>query len=159
MDTYSEHDFFAPSLGFRHLVKRQSDLPIDETLSDPNLVPDALRELEDSDLTNASMDEYIRKANMSSREYDAYVYSLEFEHTGCKRKGALPVPIASNDTCLPGFFCKSCTGICLLRCVWLILVCYRSELKLLQSTPILPSYRTMSSQTDGPKHLSPTRSL
>lgn len=50
-----------------------------------------------------------QSGNMSSRQYDAYVYSLNRSDTGCNRRGALPVPLANNDTCLPGWNCECST--------------------------------------------------
>lgn len=43
--------------------------------------------------------------NMSTKEFDAYAYSLNQSQTGCYRQGALPLALAKNDTCLDGFFC------------------------------------------------------
>lgn len=43
--------------------------------------------------------------NMQSLRFDAYAYSLNYTETGCYRKGALPVALAMNDTCSPGFHC------------------------------------------------------
>jgi hypothetical protein len=45
--------------------------------------------------------------NFSSRQYDRYVFSLTWRTTGCYQRGVLPVPLARNNTCLPGFYCKS----------------------------------------------------
>lgn len=53
--------------------------------------------------------------NFSTRQYDKYVYSLSWQRTGCYRKGGLPVPLATNDTCLPGWYCRSTydkNGVC-----------------------------------------------
>ena len=44
--------------------------------------------------------------NMSSLQFDEYAYSLNYTQTGCYRKGALPVALAKNDTCLLGWYCK-----------------------------------------------------
>jgi hypothetical protein len=44
--------------------------------------------------------------NFSSRQYDRYVFSLTWRTTGCYQRGVLPVPLAPNNTCLPGFYCK-----------------------------------------------------
>nr|OQO28977.1 hypothetical protein B0A51_03786 [Rachicladosporium sp. CCFEE 5018] len=43
--------------------------------------------------------------NMQSLDFDLYSYSLNYTVTGCYRQGALPVALAMNDTCLPGFHC------------------------------------------------------
>lgn len=45
--------------------------------------------------------------NMSSRQYDAYVFQLTYKQTGCYQRGALPIPLAANNTCLPGWYCKA----------------------------------------------------
>jgi hypothetical protein len=44
--------------------------------------------------------------NMSTIQFDALAYSLNYTQTGCYRPGALPVALASNDTCLSGWYCK-----------------------------------------------------
>nr|POF26065.1 hypothetical protein CFP56_22213 [Quercus suber] len=53
-----------------------------------------------------SLASYIANANLSTLDYDAVAYSLNQSQTGCLRIGALPVALAMNDTCLPGFLCK-----------------------------------------------------
>ena len=45
--------------------------------------------------------------NMSSIQFDEAAYSLNDTQTGCYRKGALPVALAENDTCLLGWYCMS----------------------------------------------------
>jgi hypothetical protein len=45
--------------------------------------------------------------NMSTKEFDAAAYSLNWTQTGCYRQGALPLALAANDTCLLGWHCKS----------------------------------------------------
>lgn len=45
--------------------------------------------------------------NMQSAKFDAYAYSLDYTRTGCYRPGSLPVALAMNDTCLPGFHCPN----------------------------------------------------
>ena len=44
--------------------------------------------------------------NMSGLEYDKYVMSLPTSETGCLQQGALPVPLAENDTCHAGWYCE-----------------------------------------------------
>ncbi|KAK6439286.1 hypothetical protein LTR95_004504 [Oleoguttula sp. CCFEE 5521] len=45
--------------------------------------------------------------NMQSLDFDLYSYYLNYTVTGCYRQGALPVALALNDTCLPGFYCPN----------------------------------------------------
>lgn len=45
--------------------------------------------------------------NFSSVEWDATAYSLNYNQTYCYRPGSLPVALAMNDTCLPGFYCQN----------------------------------------------------
>lgn len=92
MDDLYEFSGFSPSLETHHLVEREDT--------------DVLASLENAVDNDATLSEFARNANMSSRRYDAYVYSLGFKQTGCYRKGALPVPLAANDTCLPGWYCE-----------------------------------------------------
>lgn len=47
--------------------------------------------------------------NMSSKQFDAAAYSLNYTQTGCYRQGSLPVALASNDTCMPGWYCTYTT--------------------------------------------------
>lgn len=84
-----ENSEFSPSLE-THLVSRQ----------------DNLADFEDAAGGDANIAQLTQNGNMSSRQYGASVYSLEYEDTGCRRRGALPVPLAANDTCLPGWYCK-----------------------------------------------------
>lgn len=53
-----------------------------------------------------ALQELAQAQNFSSREYDRAVFSLTWKTTGCYQRGVLPVPLASNNTCLPGFYCK-----------------------------------------------------
>jgi len=53
--------------------------------------------------------------NMSSGEFDAAAYNLSDAQTGCYRKGALPVALATGDTCLQGWYCKSHTMMLIRR--------------------------------------------
>ena len=61
-------------------------------------LPELLPRQQGADLTQFN--------NFSTRQYDKYVFSLKSGRTGCYRRGALPVPLARNDTCLPGWYCK-----------------------------------------------------
>ncbi|KAK4545666.1 hypothetical protein LTR36_002619 [Oleoguttula mirabilis] len=45
--------------------------------------------------------------NMSTKQFDEAAYSLNYTQTGCYRQGSLPVALASNDTCLPGWHCPN----------------------------------------------------
>lgn len=94
MDAFVDVGEFSPSLETSHLVSRQ-----DDALSDFNDV---------AGTSNTDLNELSRNGNFSSREYNAYVYSLNRRRTGCDRRGALPVPLAANDTCLPGWNCECC---------------------------------------------------
>ncbi|KAK5174480.1 uncharacterized protein LTR77_001560 [Saxophila tyrrhenica] len=58
------------------------------------------------DATNA-LAEFGGFQNFSSRKYDAYVFTLDWKTTGCYQRGVLPVPLAKNDTCLPGWHCPN----------------------------------------------------
>lgn len=53
----------------------------------------------------AALEELGQFTNFSSRDYDAYVFTLDFKTTGCYQRGVLPVPLAKNNTCLPGWHC------------------------------------------------------
>lgn len=81
---------FSLSLRTDHLVSRQENLA----------------DFEDVAGSDANIAQLTRNGNMSSRQYDASVYSLKYKDTGCNRRGALPVPLAANDTCLPGWYCE-----------------------------------------------------
>ncbi|GAB7358916.1 hypothetical protein MBLNU230_g4136t1 [Neophaeotheca triangularis] len=47
--------------------------------------------------------------NFSSVEWDLAAHSLTYKQSYCYRPGSLPVALAWNDTCLPGFFCPNST--------------------------------------------------
>lgn len=109
MDDFYDMSAFAPSLQTHHLRIRQGqDLEDLEgtDLADPNQANENLAELEGAAGSNADANEILQNGNMSSRQYNAYVFSLGPERTGCFRRGALPVPLAANDTCLPGWNCE-----------------------------------------------------
>lgn len=73
---------------------------------------DALHGRSSANMADTNMPELLPRQqfgqfpNMSSLEYDGYVYSLGYNETGCRQPGALPVPLAKNDTCLPGWHCE-----------------------------------------------------
>ncbi|KAK4507823.1 hypothetical protein PRZ48_001558 [Zasmidium cellare] len=46
-------------------------------------------------------------ANMSTKEFDVTAYSLNDSQRGCYRAGALPIALATNDTCTLGFYCPN----------------------------------------------------
>lgn len=46
-------------------------------------------------------------SNMSTLDSNAAIYSLNTSVTGCIRQGAVPNPLAQNDTCNLGFFCMA----------------------------------------------------
>ena len=63
--------------------------------------------LEERQSTAEALAQLSQFNNMSSRQYDAYVYQLTYKQTGCYQRGALPIPLAANNTCLPGWYCKT----------------------------------------------------
>lgn len=74
-------------------------LPTD--LSNPTSVLQAAESNESGIASLASI------RNTSGLEWDREVVSLKSSQSGCYAPGALPVPLASNDTCNLGFYCKS----------------------------------------------------
>ena len=54
---------------------------------------------------NGHVAELMQFNNMSTRAFDEAAYSLNHSQTGCYRRGALPVALADNDTCLLGWHC------------------------------------------------------
>ncbi|KAK3647347.1 hypothetical protein LTR56_008179 [Elasticomyces elasticus] len=56
---------------------------------------------------NGEMENITQFANMSTLDFDLASYALNDTQTGCYRKGALPVALAQNDTCLPGWHCPA----------------------------------------------------
>lgn len=94
MTDFYETSGFELSLETTHLVERQdasSSADFNDAAGGNNA---------------ADLAEFQQSGNMSSRQYDAYVYSLNSSDTGCHRRGALPVPLAANDTCLLGWNCE-----------------------------------------------------
>jgi len=53
----------------------------------------------------AALEQLGQFTNFSSRDYDAYVFTFDYKTTGCNQRGVLPVPLAKNNTCLPGWYC------------------------------------------------------
>lgn len=48
-----------------------------------------------------------RYDNMNTKDFNRFAYSLNYTQTGCFSQGALPVALASEDICLPGWYCTS----------------------------------------------------
>lgn len=46
-----------------------------------------------------------RYDNMNTKDFNRFAYSLNYTQTGCFSQGALPVALASEDICLPGWYC------------------------------------------------------
>ncbi|KAK5694215.1 hypothetical protein LTR97_009837 [Elasticomyces elasticus] len=84
---------------------------------------------------SGEMENITQFANMSTLDFDLASYALNDTQTGCYRKGALPVALAQNDTCLPGW--HSLTKL---------MISDRSGLECHLSSAILPSYRTVPGQ-------------
>ena len=71
--------------------------------------PETWHELESrqtSASTVAALAELSQFNNMSGRQYDQYVFSLDYKTTGCYQRGALPIPLNANGSCLPGWHCE-----------------------------------------------------
>lgn len=71
------------------------------------LTPQQSQAIEDASRTNPNLLNSFEGQNMQSMPFNAWAYSLNYTQTGCYRPGSLPVALAMNDTCLPGFHCKS----------------------------------------------------
>jgi hypothetical protein len=63
--------------------------------------------VEDAGRLNKNLLENFEDENMQGATFNAYAYSLNWTQTGCYRPGSLPVALAEDDTCLPGFHCES----------------------------------------------------
>ncbi|RMZ21655.1 hypothetical protein D0859_14333 [Hortaea werneckii] len=48
-----------------------------------------------------------RYDNMNTKDFSHFAYSLNYTQTGCFSQGALPVALASEDICLPGWYCPN----------------------------------------------------
>lgn len=70
------------------------------------LTPQQSLAVQDAGRLNANLLDSFEGQDMQSMAFNAYAYSLNFTQTGCYRPGSLPVALAMNDTCLPGFHCK-----------------------------------------------------
>jgi len=70
------------------------------------LTPQQSLAVQDAGRLNANLLDSFENEDMQSMQFNAYAYSLNHTQTGCYRPGALPVALAMNDTCLPGFHCK-----------------------------------------------------
>jgi hypothetical protein len=70
------------------------------------LTPQQSAAVQDAGRLNKNLLENFKDANMQGVAFNAYAYSLNWTQTGCYRPGSLPVALAFNDTCLPGFHCK-----------------------------------------------------
>lgn len=62
--------------------------------------------MEDEDMVELLPRQLDQFSNTSGLAYDNYVLSLTSSQTGCYQQGVLPVPLAENDTCLAGWYCK-----------------------------------------------------
>lgn len=71
------------------------------------LTPQQSLAVQDATQANADLLERFENADMQSNDFNAWSYSLNYTQTGCYRQGSLPVALAMNDTCMPGFHCKS----------------------------------------------------
>jgi hypothetical protein len=70
------------------------------------LTPQQSAAVQDAGRINKDLLEDFEDGNMQSATFNTYAYSLNWTQTGCYRPGSLPVALAMNDTCLPGFHCK-----------------------------------------------------
>lgn len=103
------HDIaeFETSLEGAHLLSRQTINNLGDVQDAAGVSNADRQDVQDTaGVSNADLTRLSRNGNMSSRAYDKYVYSLGKQRTGCERQGALPVPLAANDTCLPGWNCE-----------------------------------------------------
>lgn len=75
------------------------------------LTPEQSLAAQDAARANADLLDRFENADMQSMEFNSWAYSLNYTQTGCYRPGALPVALAANDTCMPGFHCKLKTSI------------------------------------------------
>lgn len=71
-----------------------------------SLTPQQSLAAQDARQANQHLLDDFEDRNMQSLTFNLYAYSLNWTQTGCYRPGALPVALAMNDTCLPGFHCK-----------------------------------------------------
>jgi len=71
------------------------------------LTPQQSAAVQNAGRLNKNLLEDFEDGNMQGMTFNTYAYSLNWTQTGCYRPGSLPVALAMNDTCLPGFHCKS----------------------------------------------------
>jgi hypothetical protein len=71
------------------------------------LTPQQSAAVQDAGRPNENLLENFEDGNMQGATFNTYAYSLNWTQTGCYRPGALPVAMAENDTCMPGFHCES----------------------------------------------------
>ncbi|GAB7328195.1 hypothetical protein MBLNU13_g00219t1 [Cladosporium sp. NU13] len=71
------------------------------------LTPQQSLAVQDAARLNADLLDRFENADMQSMEFNAWSYSLNYTQTGCYRPGSLPVALAMNDTCMPGFHCPN----------------------------------------------------
>jgi len=71
------------------------------------LTPQQSAAVQNAGQLNKNLLNGFENGDMQSVTFNAYAYSLNWTTTGCYRPGSLPVALAMNDTCLPGFHCKS----------------------------------------------------
>ena len=76
------------------------------------LTPQQSLAVQDAARVNADVLDRFENADMQSNDFNAWSYSLNYTQTGCYRQGSLPVALAMNDTCMPGFHCKFETARC-----------------------------------------------
>lgn len=70
------------------------------------LTPQQSLAVQDAARVNADLLDRFENEDMQSMEFNAWSYGLNYTQTGCYRPGALPVALAMNNTCMPGFHCK-----------------------------------------------------
>lgn len=101
--------------------------------------------------------------NMSTKQFDAAAYSLNYTQTGCYRQGSLPVALASNDTCLPGWHCTFSIGskTDLPHVGWQDTDTVHGRSKLQQRIPsaVLSALRSMSGHAERQRDLQSSRPL
>ena len=114
---------------------------------------------QNSGSTAAALAELSTFNNMSSRQYDKYVFSLDYKTTGCYQRGALPIPLNANGTCLPGWHCKLHEFGLLSASKQTNYFVNRSKLRLLQPSTILPAYPRVSSLPNQQRNMRTSRSL
>lgn len=85
-----------------------------------SLTPQQSLAVQDAGRLNANLLDSFEDQDMQSMTFNAYAYSLNWTQTGCYRPGALPVALAMNDTCMPGFHCKYVQMKMQLTCAYLI---------------------------------------